>query len=541
MARFATAPVPAPTARTSIGPNPTVTRSFEGGRAYIASDVHIELFSAAVNGFLADNFYESADARIKRLISLVPQCDPEWLQEFIPWLRSGANMRSAPVVLAVEYARAKFPNSRQVVSKSLQRADEPAEVLGYWMSRYARQKPHQGVEMPASLKRGLADAVTRLYTQRAMLRYDGTNAVRNPWRFGDVIEMVHPKPADATQTALFKFCLDRRRHEPEIDPAVLRLVFNTLAMEKAPKELRTTERMAAALNDDAVVFSWERAAGWLEHTLTKADWEALLPSMGYFAVLRNLNNFERARVSPQLVGEILTDPEKVKWSRVMPFRFLTAYKHMETDTYKVPLASAADMALVNLPEFSGKTLIMVDASGSMEKPAAGKQSKLARSEVAGFFAEALARRCERVEVWTYSTDSRYHGGNAIATRVEIVPHASVLRGASRDAYAPTYGTYTWTSTERVFAAMTAKPDRVVIITDEESGDSDTGSVNVPVITWNVAGYKEHHAAHDGRKRLFVAGVNDQVMQTLPAVIAHGSTGQWPWEITPTVEGGAEDD
>ena len=134
VARFANAPVPAPIAPTSLGPNPTSIRTHQGGRGFKASDAHVELFNAAVNGFLTDNFYEKADDRIKRLIALVPQCDPAWLVEFIPWLRSGANMRSAPVVLAVEYARAKFPNARQVVTRTLQRADEPGEVFGYWMS-----------------------------------------------------------------------------------------------------------------------------------------------------------------------------------------------------------------------------------------------------------------------------------------------------------------------------------------------------------------------------------------------------------------------
>jgi hypothetical protein len=111
-------------------------------------------------------------------------------------------MRSASVVIGAEYARAGMPDSRAVVASALQRADEPGELLAYWLSRYGRP-------IPSRVKRGVADAVRRLYTERALLKWDG--AARG-WRFGDVIEMVHPRPSADWQGDLFKFALDRRRH-----------------------------------------------------------------------------------------------------------------------------------------------------------------------------------------------------------------------------------------------------------------------------------------------------------------------------------------
>ena len=62
----------------------------------------------------------------------------------------------------------------------------------------------------------------------------------------------------------------------------------------------------------------------------------------------------------------------------------------------------------------------------------------------------------------------------------------------------------------------------------QSGDADRGEATT-VITWNLAGYQPHHAAHGKRNRLHVAGYSDAVLQTLPSVIALGSTGRWPWE------------
>ncbi len=69
------------------------------------------------------------------------------------------------------------------------------------------------------VKRGIADAVRRLYTERAVLRYDGLS---RQIRMADVVELTHPSPRDERQSALFKWLLDRRHHDDAVaDPALL--------------------------------------------------------------------------------------------------------------------------------------------------------------------------------------------------------------------------------------------------------------------------------------------------------------------------------
>jgi hypothetical protein len=101
-------------------------------------------------------------------------------------------VRTAPVVLAAEAVRARLAaglegGNRQLVGSVLRRADEPGEMLAYWTSRYGRA-------VPKPVKRGIADAVARLYDERAFLRYDSD---ARGFRFGDVIDLVHPSPAPA--------------------------------------------------------------------------------------------------------------------------------------------------------------------------------------------------------------------------------------------------------------------------------------------------------------------------------------------------------
>jgi hypothetical protein len=240
MARFNTTAT-----RTAVKSPITSTGSAANhdGRLGVARDAKSELFLLAVA--LLDvgkgSFYESGDARVERLRTLtreVAVADPQWLAGFLGWQRAEGNMRSTPLVSALEAAKAmveaKVPGARQIVASVLQRADEPGEALAYWTSRYGRSVP-----MP--VKRGIADAVVRLYNEYALLKYDTAS---KGYRFGDVIDLVHPDPWKTTvrdgvpiaapmwRNELFKYALDRR-HNRDLD------TFGRLGMIQANAQLRS--------------------------------------------------------------------------------------------------------------------------------------------------------------------------------------------------------------------------------------------------------------------------------------------------------------
>ncbi len=167
-------------------------RTHEGGAGY-AHDSRSALFLLAVANFVGeDTFYETAAERDRRYATLVRRVavdDPQWTARFLRWLRTGANMRSASLAGALEAAAAMrdagVPGGRAIVASVLQRADEPGEALAYWTATYGRA-------VPKPVKRGVADAVARLYTERSMLKYDTAS---RGFRFGDVIDLTHPSPA----------------------------------------------------------------------------------------------------------------------------------------------------------------------------------------------------------------------------------------------------------------------------------------------------------------------------------------------------------
>lgn len=499
----------ATTAPTSIGKTPVETRTHQGGRGYLASDAHVELFNTAVSGLLEKKFYESDQTTMSRLKALVPKCDPAWLQEFIPWLRVGANLRSASIVVAAEYVKAGHPNGRKVVAAAIRRPDEMGEMIGYWRSRYGRN-------LPAAIKRGVADATTNLVNENALLRYDGQNRA---FRLGDIIEIVHPTPKADWQSDLFRFALDRRRHPEVVVPETLGKVRATLALDEVPQDMRTDEMFVSLLDQTDADFSWERASSWLGRPLNKTTWESLIPTMGYTALIKNLRNFEQAGVDPQGVIARLVDAEFVKRSRILPFELLQAYRNIDGDVYRVALQDATDLALQNLPEFKGHWLILVDRSYSMAAAVGEGRSTnpLTRSRVAGFYGEALARRCENADLYSYDTS------HELVNWKRSIP---VLKASTSSKYEPRGNTYTWTT---VKALVRPHHTGVVIITDEQAHDTDPGASTIPVVTWNVAGYDRHHAQHGLKNRYLVAGFSDTALRTLPAVIALGSTGRWPWE------------
>lgn len=512
MVRFANTPrIASKSAPTSVGSHPTAQSTFESGQGFKASNPHVELFNACVNGFLSNGFYESADARIQRMRALVPQCDQEWVAHFARWLRLGGNMRSASILVAAEYA-AHFPNTpglptgRQVVASVIQRADEPAEMIGYWRAFYSRT-------LKPSVQRGIADALRTVYTEFSALKYDGVN---NDYRFGDVIEIVHPKPADDYRSDLYRWLLDRRRDPKAEVPERLKVVQSVRNFEAVPEGQRRGHVLARMDEPLPKGVTWERLAGWLPGGMDADAWVKVLPNMGHMAIVRNLNNFDRAGVDPAIVRPLLK--ETAEQSRMLPYRYFSAYQNQESDNFKVILDELADDALKRLPQFEGSTLIMVDCSGSMSWTYSQK-SKIYLSQIAAFFAETLARRCEQAEIATYNYSVR--------SVHSPMRHVSAVKAATDQVYRPGGGTHTWAATAE--ALQGRNPNRVFIITDEQTMGRDNLADDKPIITWNLAGIKTHQAAHGRRNRFLVCGVNDNVMSTLPTVMAVNSSGKWPWE------------
>ncbi|MEU4541426.1 TROVE domain-containing protein [Streptosporangium sp. NPDC023825] len=498
----------------------------EGAPGY-ARDAKGELFLLAVSNMVSENtFYEKAgdrDDRFRRLVHRVAVEDGEWMARFLPWLRGEANMRTAPVVAALESVRARLAAglhglNRQLVDGVLQRADEPGEALAYWTSRYGRA-------IPKPVKRGVADAVRRLYTERGLLKYDtGTRG----FRFADVIDLVHPAPAadKAWQGELFAHALDRRhgRDKPIHDAlATLRARAGLAAL---PVEARR-----AVLADPgrlrAAGMTWEALAGWLQGPMDREAWEAVIPSMGYMSLIRNLRNFDEAGVSDEVAGRVaakLTDPGEVAGSRQLPFRFYSAYRNAPSTRWGHALDRALTLATGNVPSFGGRTLVLVDTSASMTSGTVSARSAVTPVQAAALFGVTLAARGERVDLYGFADGVFRH---------RVGRGASVLKEMDRfcgRVGEVGHGTRIATAIRRAYRGH----DRVVVLSDMQTmrghrGAEVTRAVpeRVPMYGFNLQGHRRAAMPAGSGGRHEFGGFSDASFRLIP-LLERGGDASWPF-------------
>ena len=504
-----------PTGPVTAGPGRVLTH--EGAVGY-APDLESELFLMAATYMATEpTFYETAEAREARFVDLVHRVtasNPEFVARLAPYLRKELKIRSASIMLAAEYVAAGGEGGRAVVNSVLQRGDEPAEMVGYWHSRYGRA-------MKMAVKRGVADGAARLYNERSALRYDG---LARGVRMADVIELTHPKPRDAKQSELFKWLLDRRHHNDAVaDPIMLPV----LAASAAQADIPTDERRAMLRADGADALakagtSWERLAGWLPGGMDAEAWDAVVPTMGVMALIRNLRNFDEQGVSRRSVNTVLakiTDADEVAKARLFPYQVWAAYKNAPSDDWKAALGTTLDLTTQNVPKMD-RTLVVIDTSGSMQAPVSAK-STMRRVEVAAVMAAVTAARSDQTDTVIFGHTNkavRFRKGMSTLGRVD---HVSTLLGSVGHA------TFGHTAIRDHFDAR--RHDRVVMFTDDQMADAGAVDIShVPVIyTVDLAGYRPRSTPVGARGRYALAGFSDSnftLMQTLEA----GRNADWPF-------------
>ncbi|MFJ5775585.1 TROVE domain-containing protein [Streptomyces sp. NPDC093094] len=525
------------------------TVTHEGGAAYVR-DAKSELFLLSVVNMVGQRtFYEKAgdrDARYRDLVRGLAVQDPQWTAGLLGWLRGSAQMRTASLVGAAEFVAARLEaglsgHSRQVVDAVLQRADEPGELLGYWTQTYGRS-------LPKPVKRGVADAVRRLYTARSLLKYDTAS---KGFRFGDVLNLVHaaPDPGKPWQGELFRHALDRRHHPesaeaPETDA--------TLTAHRALTALPVDERRAVLASPQGrqrlvqAGMTWEALAGWLQGPMDAAAWEAIAPAMGLMALTRNLRNFDEAGVGDEAAERIaarLADPEEVRRSRQFPYRFLSAYRTVPSGRWADALERALAASTANVPALDGRTLVLVDTSGSMLGTVSEK-SMIRHVDVGALFGTALAARGCEVDLWGYADRAFPHplvrGGPVLRQTEEFCARVGEVG----------YGTETVAALREAYRGH----DRVVIVSDMQAfahpGNGGPGArewgprgwqrkrvnlsvseaipAGVPMFGIDTTGYANASLDAGAPHRYEVGGFSDQLF-TMVDLLSRGLDAGWPWE------------
>lgn len=516
MAKFNGATVSVAKGKGVIENTNVAVRTHQAGLGFKRS-AKSELFLAGVSTFVEDTFYEKADTRMARIRGLVQKVtleDSQWIKDFVFWLRHTANMRSVSLAIALDAAKVlndnKLIGGRQIVAAAMDRADEPGEAIAYWHSNYGRK-------IPQSVKRGIADAATKLYNERSIFKYDADGKAV---RFADVIQLVHPAPSNVKQSAVFKFALDRRYNAKAEAPVEL----SVAKAREAVKGLSGAELRKLANNGELTEhlrksgMTWESLSSVIDGGMDAKAWEAVIPTMGYMALLRNLRNFINANVDRRVLNSVakkISAEEEVAKSRQLPFRFWSAYSAIgNNNVFKFAIDDALNASAKNVPSLKGKTLILVDVSGSMFWHNSSK-SDVTNIDSATLFAGVLASRANNADVVWFGSRSGKVNFKRTDSPLEIMRKINREGGGTNLESA----VRTWYKNDY---------DRVIVLTDEQhNGGRVFSSVpsNVPVFVWNLGGYA---AAASNQTNVFTqGGLSDNSFSYIELIEA-GVNEDWPW-------------
>ncbi|MFD0374189.1 TROVE domain-containing protein, partial [Streptomyces sp. NPDC127112] len=137
---------------------------------------------------------------------------------------------------------------------------------------------------------------------------------------------------------------------------------------------------------------------------------------------------------------------------------------------------------------------------------------------AAVFGTALALRAERADLVQFGTGSKevaYQRGESV---LKVLDRFESLGG---------------TNTAEAVRRHYRDHDRVLIVTDEQAsyayGGDPTALVpqEVPVYTWNLAGYQVGHAPSGSANRHTFGGLTDAAFRMV-SLIEGGRDADWPW-------------
>lgn len=399
----------------------------EGGRASIIKPID-ELRRTVMACMLwENNFYEAGEDLALRIKNLVPNCLPNEIAELAIKARKEQHLRHVPLLLVRELAR--HPSHfliADTLCEVIQRADELSEFLAIYWSEEKTKNIRARNPLSKQIKKGLAKAFQK-FNEYELAKYNRADAIT----LRDVLFMIHAKPKDEGQAQLWN-----------------RLVDNKLAIPD----------------------TWEVA---LSSGLDKKEvFTRLLneKKLGYLALLRNLRNMQEAQVDSKIVFSALL--EGATKTKALPFRYVAAARAVPA--WEPQIDQAMQMSLESMQKLSGKTIILIDVSGSMDSNMSGK-SDLKSIDAASALAVLVNGICDEARIFTFSDKlvevPRRSGMALIDAIIQSQPHNGTNMGSAISSL-----------------HLKTEGDRLIVFTDEQSADTVGKPIGKGYII-NVATYQ----------------------------------------------------
>lgn len=402
MARFSTKKVAA---------EPTET-NFMGEKAFKLKEKE-ELVSTVMTTFLEDSYYEKQSDTVNRIEGLLDKVDPLFAAKLAIYARNNGNLRSVTHLISAYIVR-NLQNkewAKRFYNRIVVRPDDMTEIL----SAYARlngMSDNDIKKIPNSMKKGFKEALERLDAYRI----DKYKMKTRSFSLVDLVRLFHPKATQKNAEA-YKRLIEGKSLEGLYDSRILEK-----EMTKAGQKTKNmSEKDKVEAKKEAITSVIDNVKG--------------MPVMNLLRNLRNILLYAPDKVADAC--EQLSIKDKIMNSRLLPFRFATAYAEIEKMGYenessankssiqfedekvsnlcnkdefisnKEKILNAIEKALelscLNIPKLEGNAAILVDDSGSMRGDDGGSSrvsafSKTNSSMIAHLFASMVMYRQDNVYV-----------------------------------------------------------------------------------------------------------------------------------------------
>lgn len=381
----------------------------QGYKAYSVDD-ELRLIAMLNTIKLEPQFYRSENDTMRELRDLIERIglkDPYFVCQAIKYSRCMRDgMRSinhlaaalvSPFISGKDYAKRFYGpyNKRTQEGGCIFRPDDMTEIKEVYNAL------NEGT-LSNAMKKGFAKAIEALDTYQ-LGKYRSSII--------DISNLVHPK------SALSKAVITVNGEKMKALDAIMKgITVSADTWEVANSE--AGQMVAKAVKEGKLDKEEAKAV------LAKAkndNWEALLKEkkLGILAALRNIRNM-MTDPRPEVINslcELLSNPEAIKNGMIQPYQMDIAYEIINDEFYGSPyrkqvqeaLIKGFELAIPNLKKaLPGKTLVMVDCSGSMTWQCYNGRSRMRSSaaDKAGLLAAAIVKATD-ADVIQFGTSASY--------------------------------------------------------------------------------------------------------------------------------------
>lgn len=428
-----------------------------GGQSYDPDSPELELYKFVVNNMLENTYYRDDRAAVLDVdaaFSKVARENPQFALELAAHARNEMGNRDVAVLLYVLAANddrftPEDPGAvdfsvRDYGPRILRRMDEPATAL-------AVHDYLIGGTAPKALKKGIADAIDQMlepdYNSGAyrLQKYTQANREVNLW---DSVNRSHVRryaqvPDDGYKHELLTQLMEG--HLPEHDANPL-------------PRAETWENVVS--REGGTAEAWRKALS--------GDHSGTSRGMGIMARVKNIRNMLDAGLTgDEIFGE--DELERVRHSRMFPFRLYTAYMMYKRDIdHRDPhveefLEEAIQITVGNVPDTWEDTAVGIDLSGSMDNGTISEHSVVRYSDLSTFFGGVMASK--GAHAFAFAKDTIEIDQSLINT-----PALEIMNKIQHERERiDTGGTNAWAFMKEL-TEMDRSFDRIVFLTDMQCWD-----------------------------------------------------------------------